>query len=111
MIRRPPRSTLFPYTTLFRSHQMITGPQFVRANDVDLALWERPGRDPAILFCHATGFHARCWDQIVARVPDRRCLAIDMRGHGRSSKPPLPYRWRRFGEDLSEVVRIIGLRG
>src|SRR5258706_3281658 len=24
MIRRPPRSTLFPYTTLFRSHQEIT---------------------------------------------------------------------------------------
>src|SRR2546429_9522195 len=23
MIRRPPRSTLFPYTTLFRSHQFI----------------------------------------------------------------------------------------
>src|SRR2546429_2379612 len=26
MIRRPPRSTLFPYTTLFRSHQAVTGP-------------------------------------------------------------------------------------
>src|SRR5690349_22169165 len=25
MIRRPPRSTLFPYTTLFRSLQMIEG--------------------------------------------------------------------------------------
>src|SRR3989337_3432734 len=24
MIRRPPRSTLFPYTTLFRSHQAIS---------------------------------------------------------------------------------------
>src|SRR2546427_4173258 len=23
MIRRPPRSTLFPYTTLFRSHDML----------------------------------------------------------------------------------------
>src|SRR2546430_10397989 len=23
MIRRPPRSTLFPYTTLFRSHRMM----------------------------------------------------------------------------------------
>src|SRR5256885_11529626 len=23
MIRRPPRSTLFPYTTLFRSHQIV----------------------------------------------------------------------------------------
>src|SRR5256885_11604280 len=29
MIRRPPRSTLFPYTTLFRSHpgrDIVTGP-------------------------------------------------------------------------------------
>src|SRR5437588_6914066 len=25
MIRRPPRSTLFPYTTLFRSHQRFRG--------------------------------------------------------------------------------------
>src|SRR2546421_2010690 len=25
MIRRPPRSTLFPYTTLFRSHQPTSG--------------------------------------------------------------------------------------
>src|SRR3989442_12745411 len=26
MIRRPPRSTLFPYTTLFRSHRRLLGP-------------------------------------------------------------------------------------
>src|SRR2546427_7446689 len=26
MIRRPPRSTLFPYTTLFRSAALATGP-------------------------------------------------------------------------------------
>src|SRR2546430_7441925 len=26
MIRRPPRSTLFPYTTLFRSRRVIQGP-------------------------------------------------------------------------------------
>src|SRR3712207_9243007 len=25
MIRRPPRSTLFPYTTLFRSHLVVVG--------------------------------------------------------------------------------------
>src|SRR3712207_7856915 len=25
MIRRPPRSTLFPYTTLFRSHEDVVG--------------------------------------------------------------------------------------
>src|SRR5947209_13337586 len=27
MIRRPPRSTLFPYTTLFRSVQMLRSPR------------------------------------------------------------------------------------
>src|SRR2546430_7048262 len=39
MIRRPPRSTLFPYTTLFRSHRRcsqcrtdrISGPEMMRA--------------------------------------------------------------------------------
>src|SRR3712207_7907999 len=28
MIRRPPRSTLFPYTTLFRSQLDLTDPEF-----------------------------------------------------------------------------------
>ena len=27
MIRRPPRSTLFPYTTLFRSDPLLTDPE------------------------------------------------------------------------------------
>ena len=31
MIRRPPRSTLFPYTTLFRSHRQLTDAQKVAA--------------------------------------------------------------------------------
>src|SRR2546422_7137588 len=33
MIRRPPRSTLFPYTTLFRSHLERLGPAVLRALD------------------------------------------------------------------------------
>src|SRR5258707_9394045 len=41
MIRRPPRSTLFPYTTLFRSVHGIPGPRHLRDGDVvtlDLAM-------------------------------------------------------------------------
>src|SRR2546427_5682882 len=33
MIRRPPRSTLFPYTTLFRSRERPRGPDRVVAAD------------------------------------------------------------------------------
>src|SRR3712207_7615161 len=44
MIRRPPRSTLFPYTTLFRSRlgHRRPGPQLVRAQ-VDPAHRRGPG--------------------------------------------------------------------
>src|SRR3989442_15872804 len=33
MIRRPPRSTLFPYTTLFRSLNRAKGAMFLRSED------------------------------------------------------------------------------
>src|SRR2546422_7037128 len=40
MIRRPPRSTLFPYTTLFRSH----GPRGLEARRPELADCQAPIR-------------------------------------------------------------------
>src|SRR3712207_9213894 len=43
MIRRPPRSTLFPYTTLFRSERAARGDE-VRAARLDAAE-EEPQRD------------------------------------------------------------------
>src|SRR5256885_10448964 len=36
MIRRPPRSTLFPYTTLFRSRQDLLHPLNARADRVHM---------------------------------------------------------------------------
>src|SRR5260370_26842493 len=52
MIRRPPRSTLFPYTTLFRSVQ-----RDVRDADVErprrlveIARGEHPVRQPVVVF-------------------------------------------------------------
>lgn len=83
----------------------------IAANAINLAVFDWPGAEPAVLFAHATGFHARCWDQVVARLPGRRCVAIDMRGHGRSDKPPPPYPWRLFAKDVAAVARALRLRG
>src|SRR5256885_15347842 len=44
MIRRPPRSTLFPYTTLFRSHMVETINKLVR---VLRRLLQELGREPS----------------------------------------------------------------
>src|SRR3712207_6893861 len=56
MIRRPPRSTLFPYTTLFRSHVHREPPIVDRARHLAEALddscQERLRRRPARGRCH-----------------------------------------------------------
>lgn len=84
---------------------------FQTSDGTGLAWYEWPGADPPLLLVHATGFHARCWDQVVARLPGRHCYALDQRGHGRSDTPAPPYPWRRFAEDVVELARALGLRG
>src|SRR5438105_9668383 len=51
MIRRPPRSTLFPYTTLFRS-QPSPAEEFIQATRPSLMgrITNGPHRSPAVLF-------------------------------------------------------------
>src|SRR5260370_18014506 len=63
MIRRPPRSTLFPYTTLFRSHHLFneaylmhtsTSPQYsiIASCDVAAAMMERSEEHTSELQSH-----------------------------------------------------------
>jgi pimeloyl-ACP methyl ester carboxylesterase len=42
--------------------------------------------------------------------PQRHCLALDARGHGRSSQPELPYHWRIFGHDMTAVAEHWDMR-
>src|SRR5690348_17984925 len=50
MIRRPPRSTLFPYTTLFRSRDR---PRAVRAREEEAARRDGVAADRAAAFARA----------------------------------------------------------
>src|SRR3712207_8114150 len=74
MIRRPPRSTLFPYTTLFRSYAMksvVINPFFDWANDGPLRV---PYHDTVIYEAHVKG--------MTVRHPD---IPADVRGTDRKS--------------------------
>jgi lipase len=82
----------------------------IRVNDVELCVFEWEGEGRPIFLAHATGFHARCWDQVVAHLPGRHCYAVDMRGHGRSEKPAPPYNWLDFGRDVTALVQELGLQ-
>ncbi len=83
----------------------------VSVNGVSLTYfeWGRGNPGEPILLAHATGFHARCWGQVVAQLKGRRVIAIDQRGHGRSDKVT-QIRWQDFGHDLAEVVRRLDLQ-
>jgi lipase len=84
----------------------------VRANGIELAIfeWHTQRRDaaPPILLAHATGFHARCWDQVIHHLGERYIVAVDQRGHGRSDKI-FPVHWRDFGLDLAALVERLDL--
>src|SRR2546427_9437221 len=61
MIRRPPRSTLFPYTTLFRSYRL--GVTVERDDDFicDRSL-------DSTRFCHATGWRPKSWRAMIEQM-------------------------------------------
>jgi lipase len=83
----------------------------IAVNGVSLTYfeWGRGSTADPLLLAHATGFHARCWDQVIAHLGNRRIIAVDQRGHGRSDKVAR-IRWQEFGHDLAELVRRLDLR-
>lgn len=71
--------------------------------------WRPEGRAAATaVFVHATGFHSRCWDQVIQHLPSVHCFCVDLRGHGQSDKPKPQcgfYAWSLLAEDLATVLQ------
>ena len=82
----------------------------VAVRGIELAYFEwGPRAGPTILMLHATGFHARCWDGVIRKLgASMHVIAVDQRGHGRSSKAP-PYHWAEFGADAAALVEALDL--
>lgn len=56
--------------------------------------WGQAGEGPTLLLLHATGFHARLWDEVIAYLPKNyHVVAPDHLGHGRSHKPATMADW------------------
>lgn len=80
--------------------------------DGDVTVFEWPGGEPTIFLAHATGFHARCWDEVIRLLPEFRCVALDAIGHGRSASPPgaEPYDWERLANGASAAIETMNIR-
>src|SRR2546429_9892254 len=105
MIRRPPRSTLFPYTTLFRSQQRLHG--VLRAGGIETARRPEQRTDGPLIHsdqegcdvahCSPTFFHS------TARLA-RSASAVAARARGRTlttrSTAGVSRWWRREGSPV-----------
>src|SRR2546426_4396066 len=76
MIRRPPRSTLFPYTTLFRSHLDLLGWDAPDTRADALSSGLKLGRRPDV---HAVGPHVDIWapTQFQTGAQDRKSTRLN----------------------------------
>ena len=70
-----------------------------------------PGnQEPPLFFAHATGFHARVFDAVIERFPDRRIISVDLHGHGRSEGGPIKG-WREVIDKVAGLLDHLNLRG
>ncbi len=83
----------------------------VRSTDgVEVVAYDYGGQGPDLLCGHATGFHGRVYDPMLAHLSGFRLISADLRGHGRASVPDgLDYRWESFADDLLAIVDALAL--
>lgn len=88
-----------------REHRLATS-----AGEICWFEWGQPSDRPSLLLLHATGFHARLWDQVVAALPHgTHVIAPDQLGHGRSAKPASLSDWAVTADALLPLVdRLAG---
>jgi pimeloyl-ACP methyl ester carboxylesterase len=85
-------------------------PTMVASLGVELAVYDFGGDGPALLFVHANGFCAAVWAPVISRLADHRCVAVDLRAHGRSRPHDGDPSWDRHGDDLLAVTDALGLQ-
>jgi pimeloyl-ACP methyl ester carboxylesterase len=69
---------------------------------------EATGSGPHVTLIHGVGSNLESWDAIAPSLGERfRVLRYDLRGHGRSGKPPGPYALGDFVDDLRARPRLL----
>jgi pimeloyl-ACP methyl ester carboxylesterase len=75
----------------------------------EFSIIEWPGTGDPILLLHATGFHSRCWNQVVKQLPGKHIYAADLRFHGDSSSAG-EVDWKIMAEDIGQLIKQLNLK-
>lgn len=81
----------------------------ITVRDVEL-YYEEYGQGEPLLLLHGLGSSTRDWQpQLEAFKQDFRVIAVDIRGHGKSSKPPAPYSIQQFADDITGLMDALDI--
>lgn len=79
---------------------------------VRLPVYDLGGDGPLLLVAHATGFHGRVYDPMLAAIDGFWKVSADLRGHGDARVPEgLDFRWESFTGDLMAILDDLGPEG
>lgn len=68
------------------------------------------GSGDPVVFIHGLGSSARDWErQVDVFASTHRVITVDLRGHGRSNKPPGPYSIEQFASDVAGLIDHLGI--
>jgi pimeloyl-ACP methyl ester carboxylesterase len=76
-----------------------------------------PERLPPLVLLHGLSSNARYWERLARRLPGRRLIALDQRGHGLTGPPPhapafpTGYAMEQLLDDVVFLISELGLRG
>jgi pimeloyl-ACP methyl ester carboxylesterase len=72
---------------------------------------DAPAGFPTFVLVHGLASNARLWDGVAERLVDEGhpVVAVDLRGHGRSSKPDGPYDVPTVAGDVAAAIAMLGL--
>jgi 3-oxoadipate enol-lactonase len=78
-------------------------------NGIDLYYTDEGVGDPVVLI-HGLGSSSDDWQlQVPVLTSTFRVIAVDLRGHGRSSKPEGPYTMAMFADDVAQLIETLGI--
>ena len=84
---------------------------YLSVNGIDLHYLEWPGEGRPIVLWHGTSLCAAVWTPMASLLsPTHRVLAVDMRGHGLSSKPPQGYGWDALALDHAAFMEALDIQ-
>ncbi len=81
----------------------------IHVNDIEL-YYEEYGQGQPVLLIHGLGSSSLDWERQTPVFSDKyKVVALDLRGHGQTDKPPGPYSMSIFANDVAELIKSLGL--